>query len=59
MIWNLKDLIQHSKEHATQINGKWHPVRPINYKHRSLKQRLKEAIAVFRGKAECFLWQYQ
>jgi len=32
--------------------GKWVIARPINYKYRSITQRIKEAWAVFTGEAE-------
>ena len=40
----------------TDINGKWVPARPINYKYRSIQQRFREAWAVFTGRAEAFTW---
>jgi len=38
------------------INGKWVSARPENYKFRSLTEKIKEAWAVFTGKAEAFKW---
>lgn len=38
-------------QHA-EINGKWVIARPVNYKCRTLFERIKEAWAVFTGKAE-------
>ena len=52
----LKDLIQESNENQANINGKWVPARPENYKFRTYGQRLKEAWAVFTGKADAFKW---
>lgn len=41
----------------TRIQGHgWYPARPINYQCRTLRQRLKEAWMVFRGKADPFIW---
>lgn len=54
MIWKLKELFEHSV--SAEINGKWVPARPINYKYRSLREKFKDAWAVFRGKAEAFVW---
>ena len=54
MIWKLEQLQRNDTEVC--INGRWVPARPINWKHRSLRQRLKEAWAVFVGKAEAFVW---
>lgn len=55
-MWTLKDLIEHSNTTSTEINGKWVPGRPINWQYRTLKERLKQAWAVFVGKAEAFTW---
>lgn len=41
---------------SAQINGRWVPCRSENYKFRSLKTRIKEAWAVFSGKADAFTW---
>lgn len=38
------------------IDGRWVPARPINYKIRSLRQKVKQALDVFRGKADAFYW---
>ncbi len=35
-----------------EINGKWVIARPLNYTCRTLWERISEAWAVFRGKAE-------
>ena len=55
-MWSVKNLHEHCNETLAEINGKWVPARPLNWKHRSLKQKLKEALAVFNGKAEAFTW---
>lgn len=39
-------------ETRTLIDGVWVCARPINYKHRSLVQRIKEAYLVFKGTLE-------
>ena len=51
----LKDL-QNTSDTLTEINGKWVPARSENYKFRTYGQRLKEAWAVFTGKADAFTW---
>lgn len=53
-MWTLKQLQNHNTQ--AQINGKWVPARPINYKYRTLRERLKEAWLVFVGKADSFTW---
>jgi len=50
-MWSLRGLMDTCSENLAEIDGKWVPSRPINYKHRTLWQRIKEAWAVFRGKA--------
>lgn len=52
----LEDLIKQSNDVRTRINGRWVPARSINFKYRSLKERLREAWAVFTGKSDCFIW---
>jgi hypothetical protein len=56
MIWKLKDLIDSVNSTQAEINGKWVPARPINYKCRSFSEKIKDAWAVFSGKAEAFYW---
>lgn len=38
------------------INDKWVPARPLNYRYRTLRERVVEAWKVFIGKAEGFIW---
>ena len=56
MIWKLKDIVNSAHECQVNINGKWVPARPINYTCRTFKEKLKDAWAVFTGKAEAFTW---
>ena len=53
-MWTLRELYDHPVQ--AEINGKWVPARPENYKYRTILQRLREAWAVFVGKAEAFTW---
>ena len=55
-MWTLKQL-QHP-ETLAEINGKWVPARPLNYKrgYLSLRKRIKHAWAVFMCRAEAFTW---
>jgi len=55
-MWSLKQLQVDANEIIAEINGKWVPARPLNYKYRTLQQRIKEAWYVFIGKADCFTW---
>jgi hypothetical protein len=55
-MWTMKDLFKHASGCSTERNGKWVPARPINFKYRSILSRLKEAWAVFTGKADAFTW---
>ena len=51
-MYKLRDLQEHSV--SAEINGKWIPARPLQY--RSFMEKLKEAWAVFIGKADAFMW---
>lgn len=55
-MWTLKRLVLSINETSAEINGKWVPARPINWKYRNLKERIQEAWSVFTGKADCFIW---
>ena len=55
-MWKLKNLIESVNSTTTEINGKWVPARPINYKYRSFREKTNDAWAVFTGKAEAFTW---
>lgn len=55
-MWTLKELVKSANERHVEINSKWVPARPINWKYRSFFERVKEAWAVFKGKADCFRW---
>ena len=55
-MWTLRGLIESSASNSTEINGRWVPSRPINWKYRTLWRRIKEAWAVFTGKADAFTW---
>jgi len=41
---------------SVNIEGRWVPARPINYKYRTFWQKLKEAWTVFIGKSDSFRW---
>jgi hypothetical protein len=56
MIWRLKDLIEHANQNSARIGDKWVPARPLNWTCRTPIQRVREALAVFTGKAEAFEW---
>ena len=55
-MWTLEKLYDHCNTCWTEVNNKWVPSRPINWTCRSFKQRVREAWAVFTGKAEAFTW---
>ncbi len=42
-----------------QIDGKKVVARPINYKYRSLRERLRDAWWVFTGRCEAVLYYHQ
>lgn len=55
MVWNYEQIVDKNVPQKC-INGKWVPVRPINYQYRSIKEKLKECFLVWTGKAEVFMW---
>ena len=61
-MWTLRGLVDYvSGENGNcacvaNINGKWVPCRPINWTVRTFRERLREAWAVFKGKADSFTW---
>jgi hypothetical protein len=54
MEWTLKEL--QNLDTQAEINGKWVPARPINYRYRSIFTRIREAWHVFTGKTDGFHW---
>lgn len=56
-MWTLKQL-QDPNMCQAEINGKWVPARPENYKKTCMtyRERLAHAWAVFTCKAEAFTW---
>jgi len=57
-MWKLEQLLQSCKETQAQINGKWVPARPENFKpsYLPLRNRLRYAWQVVCGSAETFVW---
>lgn len=55
-MYTLEYLQKEANNTQAEINGKWVPARSINHTLRSLPEKLKEAWAVFTGKADCFTW---
>ena len=55
-MWTLDELRKPVTE--AQINDKWVPVRPLNYrkKYMSFRKRIKHAWEVFMCRAEAFTW---
>ena len=54
MMWTLWQLHLHMNSTHAEIDGEWVPARPIS--HFRLWSRLKQAWAVFIGKADSFTW---
>lgn len=52
----LEDILKMANENKTQIDGKWVPSRPVKG---SFLDRLRDAIAVLKGKADAFKWPEQ
>ena len=61
-MWTLKNLCDYCNgtipggSAQAHINGRWVPARSENWKFRTLRERFREAKAVFTGKADCFMW---
>ncbi len=56
-MWALKDLVVHMDSTRIAINGKWVPARPhAGYGWFAFRPRLRAAWAVFRGRADAFVW---
>lgn len=54
-MYKLSDL-KTSSTQAEVRPGVWVAARPLNEDFRPFVQRVREAIAVFRGKASAFTW---
>jgi hypothetical protein len=52
----LEDLVRMATANQTKINLKWVPARPANYQFLTLRERLRDAWAVFQGKADAVKW---
>ena len=55
-MWTLKQLQTDVNQNMAQINDKWVPARPMNSAYRSFRERVRDAWAVYKGKAEAFTW---
>ena len=55
-MWTLEELVEYSNNTLTVINGKWIPLRPMNWKYRTLKDRFYQSWYVFTGRADAFTW---
>jgi hypothetical protein len=55
-MWELKQLIVVANQNMACVNGKWVPARPMNHTCRAFRERVREAWAVYKGKAEAFKW---
>lgn len=48
MIYNIESL----RSTQVNINGKWVIARPVNHKYRTTREKIKDAWAVFSGRAD-------
>jgi hypothetical protein len=55
-MWTLRALMDSVGSNSVEINGRWVPARPINWRYRTLRQRISEAWLVFTGRADAFTW---
>lgn len=56
MIYELSHLAASIDRAHAEINGKWVPARPINYRCESWWNRVKAAWLVLCGKADAVIW---
>lgn len=56
MLYTLRYLQNDANETQAEINGKWVPARPLNYKYESWSERVSDAWLVLTGKADVFVW---
>ena len=52
----LKELLEMVNSTSSEINGRWVPARPINFRYQSFIEKLRDAWAVFTGKADAVIW---
>lgn len=55
-MWKLESLISHCSDTKKAINNNWVPARPINYRYRTIGEKIKESYKVFTGEYDCFEW---
>lgn len=55
-MYTLRELFKTAQENKACINERWVPARPINWKCRTWRERLREAWLVFKGRADAFTW---
>jgi len=56
-MYKLKNLVETVNSTQAEINGKWVPARPEPfYGSYGLMLKIKDAWAVFRGRADAFTW---
>lgn len=58
-MYSAEYLRAHLQSELCEINGVWHPVRPINYRVDSWWHRVKLAWAVLTGKMDAVRWYKQ
>jgi hypothetical protein len=55
-MYQLQDLTHLAAQNSVKIDHEWVPARPYNYQFRSLRERLRDAWAVFTGTADAVKW---
>jgi len=55
-MYRLSQLMNREWPQAEHARGVWFPARPENEDYRPLRERVREAWAVFRGRASAFTW---
>lgn len=57
MIYHIEDLVATAPRNHVEKDGSYVFARPDNWRYRSLIERIKEAWAVFTGKADAIRWE--
>lgn len=56
MIWETRHLADYCNGVQKEINGKWVPARPDNYRYEGFLTRIRHAWMVLTGKVDCVIW---
>lgn len=59
-MYHIDELCKIARQNQALLPDKgWVKARPINYQHRTFKQKVRDAWAVFIGRADAVKWEEQ